>query len=76
MNPGKTIRVALGFLVAAATQAAPAVEPPVYPSPQIVVTGTRIPQKLSDTLQATTVITADEIVRSVIPMTAPAGGTG
>ena len=64
MNPGKTIRVALGFIVAAATQAALAVEPPVYSGPQIVVTGTRIPQRLSDTLQATTVITADEIARS------------
>ena len=68
MNPGKTIRVALGFargfVAAAITHPALAAEPPVYTGPQIVVTGTRIPQKLSDTLQSTTVITADDIARS------------
>ena len=66
MNPGKTIRVALGlaccFVFAAITHSAFA-ESPVFTGPQIVVTGTRIAQKLSDSLQATTVITADEIAR-------------
>lgn len=54
----------LTVIVLALAGPAVADEAPVYSGPEIVVTASRIPQKLSDTLQAVTVISAKDIAES------------
>ena len=59
-----TLHAGLGMLAVSFATAAFAEETPLYVSSEIVVTAARIPQKLSDTLRAVTIINAKDIEQS------------
>ena len=64
MTSKNNLYIGLGMLALSFATVALSEEIPLFLSDEIVVTATRIPQKLSDTLRAVTIINAKDIEQS------------